>query len=73
MSTVLAVDDSKPMLAMLSKCLSNGGHNVVKAMDGVEALEQLKAHRPDSKTAHDKSGQPDGSPNLLIQTKFLVS
>jgi len=47
MSVVLAVDDSKPMLAMLSKCLKNGGHDVVKAMDGVEALEQLKAHTPD--------------------------
>ena len=47
MSLVLAVDDSKPMLAMLSKFLSDGGHEVVKAEDGVQALEQLRKHQPD--------------------------
>lgn len=47
MSKVLAVDDSKPMLAMLSKCLVSGGHEVVKAVDGVEALDQLREHSPD--------------------------
>lgn len=47
MSRVLAVDDSKPMLAMLSKCLKSGGHEVFQAVDGVDALEQLRAHQPD--------------------------
>ena len=47
MSLVLAVDDSKPMLAMLSKCLASGGHDVVQAKDGLEALDQLREHRPD--------------------------
>jgi len=47
MSKVLAVDDSKPMLAMLSKCLEKGGHEVVRATDGVEALAQLREHQPD--------------------------
>ena len=47
MSKVLAVDDSKPMLAMLTRCLEKGGHEVIKAVDGVEALSQLKKHRPD--------------------------
>lgn len=47
MSKVLAVDDSKPMLAMLSKCLRSGGHEVVQAVDGVEALNQLRQHSPD--------------------------
>jgi len=47
MSTVLAVDDSKPMLAMLSSCLEKGGHRVVKAVDGVQALTQLREHHPD--------------------------
>ena len=47
MSKVLAVDDSKPMLAMLSRCLEKGGHDVFRAMDGVEALDQLRKHRPD--------------------------
>jgi len=47
MSKVLAVDDSKPMLAMLSKCLKDGGHDVVQAVDGVDALDQLRKHHPD--------------------------
>lgn len=47
MCKVLAVDDSKPMLAMLSQCLERGGHEVVKAVDGAEALEQLRKHQPD--------------------------
>lgn len=47
MSKVLAVDDSKPMLAMLSSCLKGGGHEVIQAADGVQALDQLRAHQPD--------------------------
>lgn len=47
MSRVLAVDDSKPMLAMLSKCLKSGGHEVYQAVDGVDALDKLRAHQPD--------------------------
>lgn len=47
MSKVLAVDDSKPLLAMLTRCLEKGGHEVVSAVDGLEALTQLREHRPD--------------------------
>ena len=47
MSKVLAVDDSKPLLAMLTRCLEKGGHDVISAVDGVEALSQLRAHQPD--------------------------
>lgn len=47
MTKVLAVDDSKPMLAMLSRCLEKGGHDVIKAEDGLQALEQLRNQRPD--------------------------
>ena len=47
MSKVLAVDDSKPLLAILCRCLEKGGHDVVRATDGVEALQQLRSHRPD--------------------------
>jgi len=46
-STVLAVDDSKPLLAMLKRCLEKGGHDVVSATDGLEALSQLREHSPD--------------------------
>lgn len=47
MSLVLAVDDTRALLNMLSDCLKKGGHDVVMAMDGVEALEKLKEHKPD--------------------------
>ena len=47
MSLVLAVDDSPALLALLVKCLRGGGHQVVSARNGQEALEQLQRHRPD--------------------------
>ena len=47
MSVVLAVDDSKPMLAMLSQCLKKGGHEVIQAVDGIQALDQFRSHMPD--------------------------
>lgn len=46
MSLVLAVDDSPALLALLVKCLKQGGHEVVSARNGQEALEMLQAHKP---------------------------
>ncbi len=47
MSRVLAVDDTRALRNMLADCLKRGGHDVLLASDGVEALEQLREHRPD--------------------------
>jgi two-component system, chemotaxis family, chemotaxis protein CheY len=47
MSLVLAVDDSPALLALLVKCLRDGGHQVISARDGQEALEQLQRGRPE--------------------------
>lgn len=47
MSRVLAVDDSPPLLGMLVKCLRDAGHDVLTATNGAEALEALRAHRPE--------------------------
>lgn len=47
MSLVLAVDDSPALLALLVKCLRQGGHQVVSAKNGQEALAQLQLHKPD--------------------------
>ena len=47
MSCVLAVDDTRALLNMLADCLKRGGHDVVLAGDGVEALDKLRQHRPD--------------------------
>ena len=47
MSVVLAVDDTRALHAMLADCLNKAGHEVVLAVDGVEALEKLREHKPD--------------------------
>lgn len=47
MSRVLAVDDSPTLLGMLVRCLREGGHEVVTAANGQEALDQLVRHAPD--------------------------
>lgn len=47
MKKVLAVDDSRTLRDMLANCLSSAGHDVVLACDGAEALEALRAYRPD--------------------------
>jgi len=47
MSTVLAVDDTRALRAMLEDCLRKGGHTVILAADGMEALDQLRKHKPD--------------------------
>lgn len=47
MSVVLAVDDTRALRAMLADCLKSGGHEVILAADGVEALDRLRERRPD--------------------------
>lgn len=47
MSRLLAVDDSPVLLGLLVKCLREGGHEVVTAKNGREALEQLRTHAPE--------------------------
>lgn len=47
MKRILAVDDSASMRNMLSDCLRKGGHDVVEAADGREALDRLRESQPD--------------------------
>ncbi len=47
MSRILAVDDTRSLLGLLVECLESGGHEVVTARDGVEALDKLREHAPD--------------------------
>lgn len=47
MSRILAVDDTRALLNMLKACLEKGGHEVVTAADGAEAMDKLRKHRPD--------------------------
>ncbi|PSQ94812.1 MAG: DNA-binding response regulator [Bacteroidetes bacterium SW_7_64_58] len=45
--TVLIVDDEEDLLSLLEYNLEQEGFEVVLARDGVEAIEQTRAHEPD--------------------------
>lgn len=47
MTTILIVDDEASIRKYLAVTLGDGGYRVVEAADGVEALEQVHAERPD--------------------------
>ena len=47
MTTILIVDDEPSIRKYLAVTLGDGGYRVVEATDGVEALEQVRAERPD--------------------------
>jgi twitching motility two-component system response regulator PilH len=47
MSRILAVDDSPTVLQLLSQMLEEGQHEVIRAMDGVEAIRLAVEHQPD--------------------------
>jgi CheY-like chemotaxis protein len=47
MSTALVVDDSMTDMQVLTRCLQQGGLNVVTANSGEEALAKLNSQRPD--------------------------
>jgi two-component system alkaline phosphatase synthesis response regulator PhoP len=44
---VLVVDDEPHIVRLVEVNLQRAGYDVIKAMDGVEALEQVKAEIPD--------------------------
>lgn len=47
MKRVLAVDDTITFRIMLANCLKKGGHEVIEAEDGKQALEKLLENPPD--------------------------
>ncbi len=47
MSAVLVVDDSTMVRIILAECLESSGFEVIEAIDGIEAIEQIQAYRPD--------------------------
>jgi twitching motility two-component system response regulator PilH len=47
MCAVLVVDDSAMIRLILKEYLSESGFQVVEAIDGVEAIAQIRSHPPD--------------------------
>jgi two-component system, chemotaxis family, chemotaxis protein CheY len=61
MARVLIVDDAAFMRKMLTDVLVNGGHEVVgEAANGVEAVEQYKALKPELTTLDITMPEKDG-------------
>ena len=48
MQTILVVDDAAFMRMRMSKILSTAGYAVLQAENGVDAIEQYRASRPDA-------------------------
>lgn len=48
MATILVVDDAAFMRMRMSKILTEAGHDVIQAGNGIEAVEQYRANRPDA-------------------------
>lgn len=46
-ATVLIAEDDPDILALVARLVERAGHNVIRAMDGQEALKQLFDRRPD--------------------------
>jgi len=44
---ILIVDDDKIILKILEKWLTVAGYSVIKAFDGIEAIEKAKTYLPD--------------------------
>ncbi len=47
MATILVVDDNSVNLRMMGYTLQKGGHTVITAVNGVQALERLAENPPD--------------------------
>lgn len=48
MATILVVDDAAFMRMRISKILTEAGYEVIQAENGVQAIEEYKARKPDA-------------------------
>jgi len=60
MATILAVDDSESMRQMISFTLKQGGHDIIEAFDGQDALDKAKTKTPDLVLADVNMPRMDG-------------
>ncbi|MBE7939284.1 MULTISPECIES: response regulator [Ramlibacter] len=73
MTSVLAVDDSASMRAMLASTLRQAGYDVVEAVDGLDALEKLQGRPVDVVLTDHNMPRMDGvelTRSLRGQEKF---
>lgn len=47
MKKILAVDDSRTILSMVTQTLENAGYETLQAEDGIQGLEVLEGNAPD--------------------------
>jgi DNA-binding response OmpR family regulator len=47
MATILLADDDEAIRAVYRACLQSAGHQVIEAVDGRQALETFRRHRPE--------------------------
>ncbi len=60
MATILAVDDSESMRQMISFTLKQGGHDIIEAYDGQDALDKAKTKTTDLVLADVNMPRMDG-------------
>jgi CheY-like chemotaxis protein len=47
LATILIVDDEGPVRQLISQVLKDGGHHILQAIHGAQALEMIGKDRPD--------------------------
>ncbi len=72
MAKILAVDDSRSMLEMVSFTLRGAGYEVINASDGAEALEKARTQHADLVLTDVNMPRMDGI-SLVRQLRALAS
>jgi len=62
MAKILVTDDAAFMRMMLKNILQAAGHEVVEAANGLEAIQQYEAHKPDAVTMDITMPEMEGIP-----------
>ena len=72
MATILAVDDSRPLRDMVFLTLNSAEHDVVMAVDGVDALEKAKLTKADLVITDIHMPRMDGI-QLILELRALAN
>ena len=72
MATILIVDDERPVRELLVAAFEDGGHRVLAARDGRQALEMVAAEQPDAIVSDVMMPLMDG-PELCRRIKAVAA